>query len=56
MGDMKGQMAVVSGGTRGIGLVTCERLINRGVTVVAGYATKHDPAWEVAGAPVESAA
>ena len=56
MSDMKGQMAVVTGGTRGIGLVICEWLINRGVTVAAGYATKHDPAWELVGAPVGSAA
>jgi len=52
MGDMKGQVAVVTGGTRGIGLAICERLINREVTVAAGYATKHDPARELAGAPV----
>ena len=42
MGDMKGQVAVVSGGTRGIGLAISERLLNRGVTVAAGYATNHD--------------
>ena len=48
MGDMKGQVAVVTGGTRGIGLAICQRLINRGVTVAAGYATKHDHAREFA--------
>jgi NAD(P)-dependent dehydrogenase (short-subunit alcohol dehydrogenase family) len=56
MGDMKGQVAVVTAGVRGIGLVICERLINRGVTVAAGYATKHDPGRGLAGAPVGSAA
>ena len=48
MGEMKGQVAVVTGGTRGIGLAICERLLNRGVTVAAGYATKHDHAREFA--------
>jgi len=49
MGEMKGQVAVVTGGTRGIGLAISERLINRGVTVAAGYATRHDHAREFAG-------
>ena len=48
MGDMKGQVAVVTGGTRGIGLAISERLLNRGVTVAAGYATNHDHAREFA--------
>jgi len=48
MGEMKGQVAVVTGGTRGIGLAISERLINRGVTVAAGYATNHDHAREFA--------
>jgi acetoacetyl-CoA reductase len=46
--DMTGQVAMVTGGTRGIGLAICERLINRGVKVAAGYATNHDHAREFA--------
>ena len=48
MGDMNGQVAVVTGGTRGIGLAISERLLDRGVTVAAGYATNHDHAREFA--------
>ena len=48
MGDMNGQVAVVTGGTRGIGLAISERLLNRGVTVAAGYATNHDHAGQFA--------
>jgi acetoacetyl-CoA reductase len=48
MGDMNGQVALVTGGTRGIGLAISERLIDRGVKVAAGYAGRHDPAKEFA--------
>jgi acetoacetyl-CoA reductase len=37
MADMSGQVALVTGGVRGIGAAITERLVNRGVTVAAGY-------------------
>lgn len=37
MNDMTGQVALVTGGVRGIGLAICKRLENRGVTIAAGY-------------------
>jgi acetoacetyl-CoA reductase len=46
--DMTGQVALVTGGTRGIGLAICERLMNRGIKVAAGYAGRHDPAQQFA--------
>ena len=48
MADMKGQVALVTGGIRGIGLAICERLINRGITVAAGYSSNHDDAQQFA--------
>jgi acetoacetyl-CoA reductase len=42
--EMNGQVALVTGGIRGIGLAICERLMNRGVHVAAGYSSNHDAA------------
>ena len=44
MADMHGQVALVTGGIRGIGLAICERLMNRGVTVAAGYSSNVEAA------------
>jgi len=44
MGDMSGQVALVTGGVRGIGMAICERLMNRGVKVAAGYSRDTDSA------------
>jgi acetoacetyl-CoA reductase len=44
MADMTGQVALVTGGIRGIGLAICERLMNRGVRVAAGFSSNRDAA------------
>lgn len=48
MADMTGQVAVVTGGARGIGKAISERLANRGAKVAVGYASGHDAAAELA--------
>jgi acetoacetyl-CoA reductase len=47
MADMQGQVALVTGGGRGIGRAICERLIGRGVRVAAGYSRNADAAREL---------
>jgi acetoacetyl-CoA reductase len=41
---MTGQVALVTGGIRGIGAAICDRLADRGVTVAAGYSRDKDAA------------
>ena len=48
MADMTGQAALVTGGIRGIGLAICERLMNRGVKVAAGYSSNQETAQQFA--------
>src|SRR3984893_2100781 len=48
MADMTGQVALVTGGIRGIGLAISERLMNRGITVAAGYSSNRDAAEQFA--------
>jgi acetoacetyl-CoA reductase len=49
MADMNGQVALVTGGIRGIGLAIGERLMNRGVRVAAGYSSNADAAQQFCG-------
>jgi len=44
MADMTGQVALVTGGIRGIGLAISNRLAQRGVTVAAGYSRDSEAA------------
>ena len=44
MGDMTGQVALVTGGVRGIGRAISERLYGRGVEVAAGYSGNKEAA------------
>ncbi len=46
MADMNGQVALVTGGVRGIGAAITERLVNRGVKVAAGYSRNSPKAKE----------
>ncbi|MFY9932503.1 MAG: 3-oxoacyl-ACP reductase family protein [Streptosporangiaceae bacterium] len=48
MADMNGQVALVTGGIRGIGLAICERLMNRGIKVAAGYSSNTEAARQFA--------
>jgi acetoacetyl-CoA reductase len=48
MGEMSGQVALVTGGIRGIGFAICERLMNRGVKVAAGYSANTEAARQFA--------
>jgi acetoacetyl-CoA reductase len=48
MADMNGQVALVTGGIRGIGLAICERLLDRGVKVAAGYSSDTEAARQFA--------
>lgn len=52
--DLNGKVAVVTGGSSGIGGAICERLGGLGATVVVGYRTDETAAKEVAGRLAES--
>lgn len=47
MADMQGQVALVTGGSRGIGRAICERLVGRGVRIAAGYSRNAEAAEEL---------
>jgi acetoacetyl-CoA reductase len=44
MADMNGQVALVTGGIRGIGAAICDRLAARGLTIAAGYSRDKEAA------------
>lgn len=48
MADMAGQVALVTGGARGIGLAISQRLLGRGVKVAVGYSRNAEPAEKLA--------
>ena len=54
MGSMHGQVALVTGGSRGIGLAISNRLLSRGVSLAAGYSRDVEAAKKLSEAHPES--